>query len=248
MIILSTFLFGGTMPYDTQGQYYTGTTDKAVDEGLRKYMLGVYNYMLIALCITAIVSVVVLNTTFLLKLVFSPAIYILLLAELGIVFYMSARIQQISASTAQTLFWVYAALNGFVIGGLLFAYTGESVARAFFATASIFGFMSIYGYTTKKSLDSWGSLLFAGLIGIIVASLINIFLGWSMLSFIISVVAVIIFTGLIAYDTQKIKQMYYAGDHQEVASKKSIFGALSLYIDFIALFIHLLRLIGQTRD
>lgn len=233
------------MPYDQQGQFYTGAVDTAKNEGLRKYMLSVYNYMLVALCVTGAVSYLVLNVPALLQLAASSAIWVIFLAQLGIVFYMSSSIQRISFTTAQTLFWIYAGLNGFLIGLLLFVYTGESVARAFFIAASIFGALSLYGYTTKKSLDGMGTFLMVGLIGLIVAGIVNLFLQASALSFAISCIAVVIFTGLIAYDTQKIKQMYFERDAQEVASKKAIFGALSLYIDFIALFIHLLRLIGN---
>jgi FtsH-binding integral membrane protein len=171
-----------------------------------------------------------------------------MLAPLGMVFFLSARIQHIQASTAQALFWVYAALMGVSMATIFLAYTGNSIARVFFITAGTFAAMSLYGYTTKRDISGWGSFLFMGLIGIIVASLVNLFLGSPALQFAISVIGVLVFTGLTAYDTQQIKEMYYELDAADVATRKAIMGALSLYLNFINMFVMLLQLFGATRE
>tara|TARA_B100000686_G_C16508559_1_gene820881 strand:- start:442 stop:924 length:483 start_codon:yes stop_codon:yes gene_type:complete len=160
---------------------------------------------------------------------------------------MSFGINKMSAVKAQTVFWVFAALMGLSLSWILLVYTGVSVARVFFITSATFGAMSIYGYTTKRDLTKLGSFLIMGLIGIIIASLVNIFLKSSMMYFVISILGVLIFVGLTAYDTQKIKNMYSASDTGELIGKKAIMGALTLYLDFINLFIMLLRLFGQRR-
>ena len=154
---------------------------------------------------------------------------------------------KMSSSKAQTLFWIFAALMGASLSSILLVYTGLSITRVFFITAITFGAMSIYGYTTKKDLTGWGSFLFMGLIGIIIASLVNLFLQSPAMYFVISIIGVLVFVGLTAYDTQKIKNMYYATDSGEVTQKKAVMGALTLYLDFINLFIMLLRLFGQRR-
>ena len=169
------------------------------------------------------------------------------LAPLGIVFYMSFGINKMSASKAQTVFWIFAALMGASLSSIFIVYTMPSIARVFFITSATFGAMSLYGYTTKKDLTGWGSFLMMGLIGIIIASIVNIFLKSSAMHFIISIFGVLVFVGLTAYDTQKIKHMYYASDSGEVMGKKAVMGALTLYLDFINLFIMLLRLFGQRR-
>ena len=177
----------------------------------------------------------------------SALMWVLMLAPLGIVFYMSFGIAKMSASKAQSVFWVFAALMGASLSSIFLVYTGASITRVFFITAGTFGAMSIYGYTTKKDLTKLGSFLFMGLIGIIIASLVNIFLKSSMMYFIISIIGVLVFVGLTAYDTQKIKNMYLASDSGELMGKKAVMGALTLYLDFINLFIMLLRLFGQRR-
>jgi len=151
------------------------------------------------------------------------------------------------ASTAQLAFWVYAGLTGLSLASILLNFTGESVARVFFISAATFGGMSLWGYTTKRSLDAFGSFLFMGLIGILIASVVNIFLASSAMQWMISVIGVLVFSGLTAYDTQKIKEMYAAGDDGETATKKAVFGALTLYLDFINLFIMMMRLFGDRR-
>ncbi len=232
-----------------------GTTEAVVDEGLRAYMLRVYNFMGSGLALSGIVGWLVMNTPLgapfgtMTPQGMAPTTLglIAMFAPLGLVFFLSFRISSMSAATAQTAFWVYAGLMGISLGLIVSAYTPVSVVRVFFITAATFGAMSIYGYTTKRSLASWGSFLFMGLIGVIIASVVNIFLASPMLYFLISVVGVLVFVGLTAYDTQTIKEMYNERDHAEVASKKAIMGALRLDLDFINLFIMLLMLFGQRR-
>jgi len=221
---------------------------KQVDLGLRTYMLKVYNYMTSGLALTGIVAMLVLQSPEILHAILgSGFVWLLFIAQLGIVFYLSARIEKMQASTAQAVFWLYAALMGITFSIILVAYTGESVARVFFITAGTFAAMSIYGYTTSRDLSGMGSFLFMGLIGIILASVVNIFLHSSALQFVLSVVGVLVFTGLTAYDTQKIKSLYYDSDTAETSKKKAVMGALTLYLDFINLFIMLLRLFGDRR-
>ena len=229
-----------------------------MDEGLRAYMLRVYNYMGSALLVTGIVALVTfkLAVDSLSPLIFSPlgnSIYnsglawVVMLAPLGVVFYMSFGINKMSASKAQTVFWIFAALMGISLSSIFVVYTETSITRVFFITAGTFGAMSLYGYTTKRDLTKLGSFLMMGLIGIIIASIVNLFLKSGPMYFIISILGVLIFVGLTAYDTQKIKNMYVAGDSGEITGKKAVMGALTLYLDFINLFIMLLRLFGQRR-
>jgi hypothetical protein len=178
----------------------------------------------------------------------TPLKWVVMLAPLGFVFFLSARIQSMSTGAAQATFWAFAAVMGLSLASIFLVFTGASIARVFFITAGTFGAMSLYGYTTKRDLTNWGSFLFMGLIGIIIASLVNIFIASSALQFAVSVIGVIVFVGLTAYDTQQIKQMYYEGDGADVMTKKTIMGALRLYLDFINLFIMLLQLFGQSRQ
>jgi FtsH-binding integral membrane protein len=225
-----------------------------IDLGLRSYMLGVYNHMTTALAITGFFA---LGLSFLAgpslneltqigyAVYGSPLKWLIMLAPIGMVFYISARINSISAEKARNLFYIYAGLMGLSLSSLLLYYTGESVIRVFFITAAAFASLSIFGYTTKKSLSGLGSFLMMGVFGILIASIVNIFLGSDGLAFIISILGVLIFAGLTAYDTQKIKNMYLAGDDRETAGKKSVFGALSLYLDFILMFQFLLMFLGN---
>ncbi len=225
-----------------------------IDEGLRQYMLRVYNYMASGLALSGIVGWLVMSTPlgapFAVRMaegVLAPTMlgWVAIVAPLGLVLYLSFRINKMSAATAQTAFWVFAGVMGIGLGLIVSAYTPVSVVRVFFITAATFGAMSLYGYTTKRSLASWGSFLFMGLIGVIIASVVNIFLASSALYFAISVIGVLVFVGLTAYDTQMIKEMYSKADDSEVAGKKAIMGALRLYLDFINLFIMLLSLFGS---
>ena len=253
------------MEYDKNGVLNRAKTAQqstvAMDEGLRAYMLKVYNYMATGILLTGIVALI----TFKMSVVTNDAgsivgltsmgnaIYmsglkwLVMFAPLGIVFYMSARMNKMSASSAQTTFWVFASLMGLSLSSILLVYTGMSVTRVFFICSATFGAMSIYGYTTKRDLTKLGSFLMMGLIGIIIASIVNIFMKSSMMYFVISILGVLIFVGLTAYDTQKIKNMYAVSDTGELMGKKAVMGALTLYLDFINLFIMLLRLFGQRR-
>lgn len=224
-----------------------GTLDQAqIDQGLRSYMLGVYNYMASALLLTGIVAFATASSPAALQVIFgTPLKWVVFLAPLGLVFFLSARINKMSATAAQATFWIYAGLMGLSLASIFVVYTGESIARTFAITACTFGAMSLWGYTTKRDLSGFGSFLMMGLIGIIIAAIVNIFLESSMLQWVISVIGVLVFTGLTAYDTQQIKEMYYEGDGRDVAAKKSIMGALRLYLDFINLFIMLLHLFGN---
>jgi uncharacterized protein len=179
---------------------------------------------------------------------FSPLRWVVMLAPLAAVFFLSFRVDRMSVSAAQMVFWLYAGLVGVSLASIFLVYTHESIIRVFFITAAAFGALSLYGYTTQRSLTGMGSFLMMGLFGIIIASLVNIFLGSSMLQFIISVVGVLVFSGLTAYDTQRIKEMYFAGDDDVVAGRKAIMGALTLYLDFINLFLMLLQLFGNRNN
>ncbi|MBO0346762.1 Bax inhibitor-1/YccA family protein [Roseibium limicola] len=238
--------------------------DAAIDQGLRSYMLGVYNYMTFGLALTGLFA---LGTVFLAvtqdpsqavaqignsyltsfgaTLYGSPLKWVVMLAPLGMVMFLSFRIQSMSASAARTTFLVYAAVMGISLSSIFLVYTGGSIARVFFITSAAFAGLSLFGYTTKKNLSGMGSFLMMGLIGIVIASIVNIFLGSSALQFAISVIGVLVFAGLTAYDTQQIKEMYFHGDGEEASMKKSIMGALRLYLDFINMFLMLLQLFGN---
>ena len=250
------------MEYNKQNtEVRSSVVDNVIDQGLRSYMLKVYNYMASGVFLTGIVALIlfklsvvsgpngeIMGLTNIGNAIYNSALmWVLMLAPLGIVFYMSFGIAKMSASKAQSVFWVFAALMGASLSSIFLVYTGASITRVFFITAGTFGAMSIYGYTTKRDLTKLGSFLFMGLIGIIIASLVNIFLKSSMMYFIISIIGVLVFVGLTAYDTQKIKNMYLASDSGELMGKKAVMGALTLYLDFINLFIMLLRLFGQRR-
>jgi FtsH-binding integral membrane protein len=219
-----------------------------IDVGLRAYMLRVYNYMASGLALTGIVAYAAAASGFYYQIAGTPLIWVIMLAPLGLVFWLSAGINRMSAGTAQLLFWVYAALMGLSLAGIFLVFTGASIARVFFITAGTFAAMSLYGYTTKRDLTQFGSFLMMGLIGIIIASIVNIFIASSALQFAISVIGVLVFVGLTAWDTQTIKEMYVESDDSQTAGKKAIMGALRLYLDFLNLFMMLLQLFGQRRD
>jgi uncharacterized protein len=240
--------------YDSRGQPGHSRTmgsagsAAAIHAGLRKYMIRIYTYMAGGLAVTAIAAYVAASSGFYQSIVGTPWIWVVMLAPLGFVLALSFGIERISAGTAHMLFWIYAAVMGISLGGIFLIYAGTSIARVFFITATTFGAMSLYGYTTNRDLSSIGSFLFMGLIGVVIASIVNIFLGSSTLQFVISIVGVIVFVGLTAYDTQRIKEIYLESDSTDAASKKAILGALSLYLDFINLFMLLLQLFGQRRQ
>jgi uncharacterized protein len=237
--------FGSDRKYMTPAQ-----ADAAgIDVGLRQYMLRVYNMMALGLALTGGVALLVASSPAALQMIFgTPLKWVVMLAPVGLAFFLSMRIHAMKASTAQAVFWLYAALMGASLASVFIVFTGASIARTFFVTAAAFAGLSLWGYTTKRSLSGMGTFLFMGVIGLLIASLVNIFLASSMLQFVISAAGVLIFAGLTAYDTQKIKEMYYELDDGETASKKAVFGALSLYMDFIMLFQFLLHFMGVRND
>jgi len=220
------------------------------DSALRDYMVKVYQYMSIALAISGLVAFMVASSPALMQAIFgTPLAFVVMLAPLGFVIFFGFKLNSISAEKAKSFLWIYSALMGLSLATIFAVYTATSITRVFLITASTFGAMSIYGYTTKKDLTSFGSFLIMGLIGIMIASIINIFLKSSGLDFAISLLGVFIFIGLTAYDTQRIKQTYYhfAGNN-EMVSKMAVMGALNLYMDFINLFIMLLRFFGERKN
>jgi FtsH-binding integral membrane protein len=231
----------------------------AIDEGLRAYMIRVYNYMALGVALTGVVAWLTFNAAvtesagrLLLtpfgQMIFSgPAVLVLFLGTLGMVFLISWRIGSLAPSTAFALFMVYAALLGLMLSSVFLTYTGTSVTRVFFISAAAFGALSLYGYTTQRDLSPVGSFMIMGLIGLIIASLVNIFLKSSGLDFVISVAGVLIFAGLTAWDTQRIKEMYDPMEDGTMVGRKAVMGALSLYLDFINLFLFLLRFLGDRR-
>src|ERR1700743_1497279 len=245
--------------FDNRLMRGSAATVASVDACLRAYMLRVYNYMLVGLGLTGAVAWLTANTP--LVGVFynqvqtangvavQPNIlgWIAVFAPLAMVFFLSFRIQKMSFAAAQTTVWIYAAVMGVSLSTILFVYTGASIATTFFVTAATFGAMSLWGYTTSRDLTGFGSFLFMGLIGLILASLANMFFHSSQLQFVVSVIGVLILTCLTAYDSQSIKNMYYAGDDSEQMGKKAIMGALRLYLDFLNLFLFLLRFMGNRR-
>jgi FtsH-binding integral membrane protein len=239
--------------------------DASIDEGLRAYMLKVYNLMALGLAITGIAALgtVMLATTndpaaavatlgngkmltsLGAALYGSPLRWVVMLAPLGAVFFLSFRIHTLSVSAAQTAFWVYAGLVGLSLSSIFLVYTAQSITQTFFVTAASFGALSLYGYTTRRDLSAMGSFLIMGVFGLIIAMLVNIFLQSSALQFAISAIGVLVFAGLTAYDTQQIKEMYWEGDETLVAGRKAIMGALRLYLDFLNLFMFLLQFLGN---
>jgi len=235
------------------------TQAKEFDAGLRAYMLKVYNYMASGVLLTGIVAMVVSQTPAILQLFYSfeqvggelyltgikPLGWVAKISPLAFVLVLSFGVNRLSSGAMQALFWAFATAFGLSLATIFFAYTDISIARTFFITAASFGALSLFGYTTKKSLSGMGTFLFMGLIGIIIASIVNLFVASSMLHFIISVAGVLIFAGFTAYDTQKIKESYYYMATGEMAAKGAIMGALNLYLDFVNLFMFLLHFLGD---
>ncbi|MGR9227252.1 Bax inhibitor-1/YccA family protein [Rhizobium leguminosarum] len=230
-------------------------TGEMIDQGLRAYMLKVYNLMALGLAITGVAAYLSFQfafangelTTFGQAIYVSPLKWVVILAPLALVFFLSFRINTMTVAAAQTTFAVYAALVGLSLSSIFLIYTGQSVVQTFFVTAASFGALSLYGYTTKRNLSAMGSFLMMGLFGLIIASLVNIFLASSAVQFAISVLGVLIFAGLTAYDTQRIKELYLEADDVAVAGRKAIMGALTLYLDFINLFMFLLQFMGNRK-
>lgn len=240
------------------------TSAVELDQGLRSFMLGVYNNMTIGLAITGLVAIgismlaiagysptgkVTALTPLGQALYLSPLKWVVMLAPLAFIFFFSFRAEQMSSSAARALFFAFAATIGLSLSSIFVVFTGESIARVFFITAAAFGGLSLYGYTTSKSLSGMGSFLIMGLIGLVIASLVNIFLASSALGFAISVIGVLVFAGLTAWDTQRLKEMYLYSDlDPESAAKLSVNGALSLYLNFVNMFQMLLSLFGSQRE
>ena len=252
------------MAFPTQRQAYGSVraVDRAeFDAGLRAHMLRVYNYMASGLALTGIFAVIVFQMSVVTNATGQPVAFtqfgqtlfgtglkwVIVLAPLALVFFLSARIHAMKSSTAQGVFWVYAALMGVSLATILFTFTYESIARVFFISAAAFAGLSLWSYTTKKDLSGWGSFLIMGVIGIVIAAVVNMFVGSSALQFAISVIGVLVFAGLTAYDTQNIKNEYAERFDAESKNKLAIYGALKLYLDFINLFIMLLYLFGERR-
>ena len=219
-----------------------------IDQGLRSYMLRVYNYMTGALALTGGVAYFVYASGLIERIYGTPVYWVAVLAPLAFVLVLSFGIQKISLGAAQAIFWGYAAVMGLSMASIFLVYTGASIAEVFFITSATFLAMSLWGYTTKRDLSGVGHFLMMGLIGIIIAMVVNIFLQSPAVYFAISIIGVLVFTGLTAWDTQRIKEMYWDGDSAEIAGKKSIMGALALYLDFINLFLMLMQLMGQRRN
>jgi len=235
-----------------------GREGVAYDAGLRSYMLSVYNYMASGVLLTGIVALLfawntapagAINNSLAAQLFINGGIlaWLVVLSPLAIVFAMSFGINRMSTATARLLFWVYAVLMGLSLSSVLLVYTGASVAQTFFASAAAFASLSLWGYTTKRDLSAMGTFLIMGLFGLIIAMLINFFMQSSTLSLAISAIGVLIFAGLTAYDTQKIKSIYFHVAGSEMVGKSIVMGALTLYLDFINLFMFLLRFMGDRR-
>ncbi|QJP13508.1 Bax inhibitor-1/YccA family protein [Starkeya sp. ORNL1] len=224
-----------------------GHLDQAqFDEGLRRHMLRVYNYMGLGLVLTGAVAFFVGSTPALYVPIFStPLKWVVMLAPLAFVLLFSFRMQSMSASGAQAMFWAFCAVMGLSMASIFLVFTGTSIARTFFIAATMFGATSLYGYTTKRDLSQFGSFLMMGLIGVVIASVVNIFLGSTMLQFIVSVVGILVFVGLTAWDTQSIKEQYADNFDAESQQKLAVFGAFSLYLNFINIFQLLLNFTGE---
>ncbi|WP_407965511.1 Bax inhibitor-1/YccA family protein [Bartonella sp. C271] len=242
--------------------------DASIDQGLRSYMLGVYNTMAIGLLITAVAAYAIASlatttnmsqaaaqingsvylTSFGVTFYMSPFSYVIMFAPLVAVLFLSFKINALSTGVARSLFFGYATLVGLSLSSIILRYTPESIVQTFVITSAAFGSLSLYGYTTKRDLTAVGSFLFMGLVGLMLAVIVNIFLDSSALQFAISVIGVLVFAGLTAYNTQNIKLMYYEGDGYDTRGRKIIMGALNLYLDFINMFVFLLQFLGSNRD
>lgn len=235
--------------YETPAYRNQAADAAAIDAGLRAHMISVYQFMTLGVALTGLVAYFVSSTPAFYEAIFgSPLKWVAIFAPVGLVMFLSFGISRISAGTAQAIFWLYAALNGVSLAVIFLVYPVADIARVFFISAATFGALSLYGYTTPRSLSAWGSFLFMGLVGIFIASIVNFFLASPAMTFAVSVIGVLVFAGLTAYDTQKIKEIYFAGDDSDTTGKKAVLGALSLYLDFINLFLMLLRLLGSSRN
>jgi FtsH-binding integral membrane protein len=239
-----------TPNYEYDWQRGAATPDRVLfDEGLRQHMLRVYNYMGLGLVMTGLVAFIVGTTPALYVPIFStPLKWVVMLAPLAFVLFFSFRMGSMSASRAQTLFWAFCAVMGLSLASIFLVFTGTSIARTFFIAAAMFGATSLYGYTTKRDLSQFGSFLIMGLIGVVIASLVNLFLASNALQFAISVIGIVVFVGLTAWDTQSIKEQYAENFDAESKQKLAVFGAFSLYLNFINIFQLLLTFTGQREE
>ena len=239
-----------TPNYEYDWQKGAATPDRVLfDEGLRQHMLRVYNYMGLGLVMTGLVAFIVGTTPALYVPIFStPLKWVVMLAPLAFVLFFSFRMESMSASGAQTLFWAFCAVMGLSLASIFLVFTGTSIARTFFVAAAMFGATSLFGYTTKRDLSQFGSFLIMGLIGVVIASLVNFFLASSALQFAISVIGIVVFVGLTAWDTQSIKEQYAENFDAESKQKLAVFGAFSLYLNFINIFQLLLNFTGQREE
>ncbi|MFN4164972.1 MAG: Bax inhibitor-1 family protein [Ferrovibrio sp.] len=238
-------------PFNQPRYGYGATTiDRpAIDEALRAYMLRVYNYMGSGLALSAIVALLVSQSPALMQTLFGSGLaFVVMLAPLGLLLVMSFGANKLSAGAVQGLYWAFTATMGLSLSTIFMVYTGTSILRIFFITAAMFGAMSIWGYTTKRDLTGMGTFLFMGVIGLIIASVVNIFLGSSVLQMAVSAITVLVFTGLTAYDTQRIKSEFYESNPADIQTKQAIFGATSLYVNFLNIFMALLQLFGQRNN
>ena len=228
----------------------TQTRRTSYDFGLRKYLISVYQYMAFALALTAIIAMGAASSQEFMYTIHSSGLkWIVLFAPLAMAFYMGSRLMSMSQTVAKSCLMIFAALMGLSLSSIFVIYTGESISRVFFITASTFGAMSIYGHTTQRDLSNMGSFLTMGVIGLLIASVANIFMQSSAMHFIISLIGVAVFTIFTAYDTQRIKSLYYQNQgNEQIASKLAIYGSLALYMDFINLFVFLLQLLGVRRS
>jgi uncharacterized protein len=224
-----------------------GARAAEIDIGLRAYMQKVFGLMAAGTAVTGLVAYFGAVSGIYVQLAATPLIWVVVFAPLVFAFIFGMRIHAMRASTAQMLFWAFSALMGLSLSYVFLAYTGASIARTFFIAAATFAGMALYGYTTKRDLSAFGSFLVMGVFGLLIAMIVNMFLASSALHWAISVIGVLVFTGLTAYDAQRIKEMYFAGDGAEVATKKAVMGALQLYLDFINLFVFLLQFLGERR-
>jgi uncharacterized protein len=236
---------------DVPNRYVTRTQAEAaqIDVGLRQHMLRVFNYMASGVLLSGIVAFAVASSPTAIQLIFgTPLYWVVILAPLGMIFFLSYAVNRLSFFTAQATYWALTATIGASLASILLLYTGASVARVFFISAATFAAMSLYGYTTKADLSRFGSFLLMGLIGIVLASVVNLFMASSALQFAISVIGVLVFVGLTAYDTQRIKEVYVENLGHEAEGKLALMGALSLYLNFINLFQLLMSLLGQRNN
>jgi len=229
------------------GATRAGVADAAFDAGLRSYMLSIYNYMASGVLLTGVVALLFANSPLMVPVLTSPLRWLVMLAPLAFVMVLSFGINRLSTFAAQALFWAFAVAMGLSLSSIFIVYTGTSIAETFFATAAAFAGLSLFGYTTKKDLSGFGTFLIMGVVGLLVASLVNIFLQSSVMQLAISAIGVLLFAGLTAYDTQKIKSLYFHVAGSDMVGKSVVMGALTLYLDFINMFTFLLQFMGDRR-